>query len=95
MTEKEEKIFSAGYLAHALKNLNDALGDVISYLPRGPVEDPNVLIAQLTSERLGAIQALRKTCEYFGDNNWEPNLHLADIIEKHLYRHLEEKNDIE
>jgi hypothetical protein len=94
MTEKEEKIFRAGYLAHALKNLNDALRDVDIYLPEGHIENPNALIAQLTSERLGAIQALRKTCEYFGDNDWEPNLHLADIIEKHLYRYLEEKNDI-
>lgn len=94
MTEKEGRIFIEGYLAHALKNLNDALRDVIIYLPEGSVEDPNVLISQLTSERLGAIQALRKTCEYFGDNDWEPDLHLADIIEKHLCRYLEEKNDI-
>lgn len=87
MTEKEGRIFIEGYLAHALKNLNDALRDV-------DIENPNALIAQLTSERLGAIQALRKTCEYFGDNDWEPDLHLADIIEKHLCRCLEEKNDI-
>jgi hypothetical protein len=40
-------------------------------------------------EREAAIQALRDVCEHHGDNEWPDDLHLADIIEKHLGRHLE------
>lgn len=45
--------------------------------------------ARLLSERESAISTLRDVCERFGDNDWENNLHLSDIIEKHLWRHLE------
>ena len=41
------------------------------------------------AEREEAIAVLRRACEQFGDNNWAENLSLADIIEKHLVRHLE------
>ena len=39
-------------------------------------------------ERRETIAMLRQVCEEFGDNEWPDNLHLADIIEKHLWRHL-------
>lgn len=41
-------------------------------------------------ERTAAIAILRSVCEQYGDNDWEPSLHLGDIIEKHLWRVLEE-----
>ena len=41
------------------------------------------------SEREQAISILRQVCDEFGDNDWPDNLHLADIIEKHLWRNLE------
>jgi hypothetical protein len=41
------------------------------------------------AEREAAIRALRDVCEHHGDNDWPEELHLADIIEKHLGRHLE------
>lgn len=44
---------------------------------------------QLLYEREGAIQALRTICEAHGDNDWPADLHLADIINKHLARHLD------
>lgn len=44
--------------------------------------------ARLVTEREEAIAILRSACENFGDNDWNPDLHLADIIEKHLVRHL-------
>jgi hypothetical protein len=44
------------------------------------------------SERKETINVLREICEYYGDNDWPDNLHLADIIEKHLFRHLDNKN---
>lgn len=41
------------------------------------------------AEREAAISILRSVCESYGDNDWDNNLHLADIIEKHLWRHIE------
>jgi len=41
-------------------------------------------------EREAAITQLRDLCEQFGDNDWDESLNLADIIEKHLGRHLVE-----
>ena len=35
-------------------------------------------------EREEAIAKLRELCEEHGDNDWENDLHLADIIEKHI-----------
>lgn len=31
---------------------------------------------------------LRQVCDEFGDNDWPDNLHLADVIEKHLWDEL-------
>ena len=44
--------------------------------------------SRLILERAEAIQQLRSLCADFGDNDWDDNLHLADIIEKHLGKHL-------
>jgi hypothetical protein len=41
-------------------------------------------------EREAAIAVLRDVCADYGDNDWEDDLHLADVIEKHLSRHLYE-----
>lgn len=41
-------------------------------------------------EREELVRALREICERHGDNDWPDNLHLADVIEKHLGRHLDE-----
>lgn len=41
------------------------------------------------AERQEAIAKLREVCAEHGDNDWPDDLHLADIIEKHLFRHLE------
>lgn len=47
------------------------------------------------TEREDAVAKLREVCEWHGDNDWEDNLHLADVIEKHLYNHLEADCDEE
>jgi hypothetical protein len=39
-------------------------------------------------EREKTISALRELCAAFGDNDWPNDLHLADVIEKHLGKHL-------
>ncbi len=43
---------------------------------------------RLIAEREEAIAVLRDACTDFGDNDWPDNLHLSDIIDKHLIRHL-------
>lgn len=39
-------------------------------------------------ERAAAVAMLRIVCAEHGDNDWPDTLHLADVIEKHLGRHL-------
>lgn len=39
-------------------------------------------------EREEAIAQLRDLCGEVGDNEWDESLHLADVIEKHLTRHV-------
>lgn len=45
-------------------------------------------IAQLVKEREETISVLRDLCRDFGDNEWSEDLNLADIIERHLGKHL-------
>jgi len=42
-------------------------------------------------EREEAVAMLRRVCEHQGDNDWPDDLHLADVIDKHLWRHLGDK----
>lgn len=46
-------------------------------------------VIALTLERNQAIGKLREICEVFGDNDWPEDLHLYDILDKHIY--LEDK----
>lgn len=54
------------------------------------VYEPEADEARWLSEREQAVAMLRQVCEVHGDNDWPDDLHLADVIEKHLDRHLEE-----
>lgn len=40
------------------------------------------------TERQETIKSLRGLCKDFGDNDWPDDLHLADVIEKHLGKYL-------
>lgn len=42
-------------------------------------------------EREAAVSMLRQVCAEHGDNDWPDDLHLADVIEKHLWRNLESR----
>jgi hypothetical protein len=46
--------------------------------------------ASWISERERTVAILRQICGIWGDNHWPDNLHLADVVEKHLWRTLEE-----
>ena len=49
--------------------------------------------ARLIIHLEGTRAALRRICAEFGDNDWSDDLHLADVIEKHLERHLQAGQD--
>ncbi len=53
-------------------------------------EDTEATRAKWVLEREQTIAALRRVCEDHGDNDWPNQLHLADVVEKHLHRHLGE-----
>lgn len=52
------------------------------------VDNPEAKQAAWVSERQEAIITLRSLCLDFGDNDWPDSLHLSDIIERHLMRHI-------
>jgi hypothetical protein len=51
-------------------------------------DSPEAQKAGWILEREAAVAALRTACAEHGDNDWPVDLHLADVIEKHLMRHL-------
>ena len=53
------------------------------------IDDPLAGNVRWVMEREQTIAALRDVCERHGDNDWDEHLHLADIIEKHLARHID------
>lgn len=71
------------YLRGEQAAANGILKAVMRYLP----DDKGHLV--LTAERVDTILKLREICETYGDNDWPDGLHLADILDKHLLRHLE------
>lgn len=52
-------------------------------------DSPEAQGAKWILEREAAISQLRDICESLGDNDWDENLHLADILEKHLAKYLD------
>jgi len=54
------------------------------------VSDAKHVIEEYEAERRDVINALRQLCADFGDNDWPDNLHLGDVIEKHLAPYLYE-----
>lgn len=93
MTPKEEAAFAQGERAALLR----ILGAVSLALAQGGVANAKTRAAALLLEREAAIVALRSVCGKHGSNTWPDNLHLADIITKHLERQLdeEERDDAE
>ena len=49
----------------------------------------NAILDRRSVEIEVARKVLRQVCATWGDNDWPDNLYLADIIEKHLWRNLE------
>ncbi len=77
----------AGYIAGRRATLTRILSECASGLG---YKDPLAKVAALIEEREQAVAALRDLCKHYGDNDWDERLHLADVLEKHLGRHLDE-----
>lgn len=54
-------------------------------------DDLSVQKSSWAIEREETVNALREVCRSFGDNDWDSSLYLVDIIEKHLSKHLHDK----
>lgn len=52
-------------------------------------EDPVAGQARWVVERAEAVAKLREVCRRYGDNDWPDDLHLGDVIEKHLWRNID------
>ena len=74
-----EQDFKLGYDA-ALRNV--MLGTMQILQPNTPPE------AHLIVERNEVVEKLREVCELVGDNNWEKDLYLPDVLERHLLPYL-------
>ena len=89
--EALDRIYSQGCAAV----YRELLGVALRGLGRpstGPDATPDELRARigvLESERSSAIELLRELCEAHGDNDWTDELHLRNILDKHLGRYLD------
>lgn len=75
-------------LVHQLHNILRELS--IPYTSIDEAPENLMTIARLTMEREDTIAALRSLCEDHGDNDWDNDLHLADVVNKHLGNYLHE-----
>lgn len=84
------KAHSLGYAEGRRRTLINLLSHTISELTGYTRPEDNVLVhlARAIEEREEAVAVLREVCKKHGDNDWTENLHLADVIERHLVRHL-------
>ena len=83
MTESEEQAYLDGERAALTRIVRECLRELGH-------EDKT--IAKLVAEREATVAQLRRLCEEFGDNDWDAELHLADVVEKHLGRYLWDKS---
>jgi hypothetical protein len=85
MDQKEERAYLRGQRS-AWRTL---LSQCIQELGYG--DDLVAAKARWITEREAAVAMLREVCGEHGDNDWPNDLHLADVIEKHLARYLERR----
>jgi hypothetical protein len=74
MTREEEQAYLLGAERANLSLLQYALSKIECSRTR----------AQLISEREDVVMTLKSLCKDFGDTDWDGDLHLADVIQKHL-----------
>jgi hypothetical protein len=87
-TERDDAEHEAGYIVGYKAAWRRLLGEAIGELGlRGADKD----LAGLHVERTDAVAQLRMLCREHGDNDWDDDDHLGDVIDKHLGRYLSER----
>jgi len=89
-TRRAATAHERGYIEGRRMILRRLIAQCAAELGYGDMKDPLAKIASLIADREDTRSALRSVCEFYGDNEWEDNLSLADVVEKHLGRHLDE-----
>lgn len=84
MNEEQEKIWIDGNRA--------AWGRILQLAVREIAPGPEQDVAQLLLERQQVVAVLRDVCRDHGDNDWPDDLHLADVVQKHLLPYLDERD---
>lgn len=82
--EEIEEIKEQSWVNGERSALKNQLGQAL----KGLMYDKEFTREKLIKEREEIIAALRDICNDFGDNDWDEELYLPDVIEKHLARHL-------
>lgn len=77
--EKQEESYNNGYRAAWLNIGKQAKSEL------GASE------VDFSIERAQVIEFLRSVCLEFGDMEWDENLHIVDILNKHLFNHVLER----
>lgn len=83
---ERERGYIEGRRFTLVKQLTQALVDLKAF--DKPEDEPLIKLAALVKEREETVSKLREVCEEHGDNDWSDNLHLADVVEMHLAKHL-------
>lgn len=84
--EAHERTWIAGQRSALTSMLSKVLGE-LGY------QDTEATRAKWIVEREQTIARLREACADWGDNDWTETLHLRDVIDKHLLRHLDEDGE--
>ncbi len=81
MNENEERAYIQGTRSAWTAMLHQCL-------KRLGYDNPDIQRTSWILEREDVISQLRDLCSEFGDNDWDEELHLADVIKKHLGKYL-------
>lgn len=93
MTEEDSLHYRNGHRRAWARMLDKCLKELGYLKDSGPV-DAKVIIARVAAEREDVLAALRDACDEFGDNDWDDNLNLADVVNKHLLPHLHVRDEL-
>ena len=92
LNELTELSYIRGQRSALIQQLHSVLRELsIPYSDIDKAPENLMTIASLTIEREDAISALRTLCTTHGDNKWDNDLRLSDIIYKHLGVYLNQK----
>jgi hypothetical protein len=87
-TSAHERGYIEGRRRTLLNLLSQTLGDLNPKAFGKPEDDPLVKLGRAMAERGEVVQLLRSVCAEYGDNDWDDEDDLKDVIDCHLVKHL-------